>query len=148
MLFLSRKSWVNVFTDGAIRPAHQISGLAAVFFDETHLLLDAVYKTCPLLTNNETEYRAVLMALERARGHGIRRLRVYSDSQILVHQVNGLASVRSPGLKQLHHAVLMRLGNFKEVTFTHIPRRQNRIADAFANEAILLWQRREVHETR
>jgi len=148
VLFLQRKSWVNVYTDGAVRPAHQISGLAAVFFDEDHHLLDAAYQICPRQTNNEAEYSAVLMALDRARNHGIARLRVYTDSQILVNQVTGLASVRSPGLKRLHHGVLMRIRDFQKVRFTFIPRTRNRIADAFANEAILLWEREGIHETR
>src|SRR5580693_4514891 len=52
-------------------------------------------------TNNVAEYWGLLAALDYASTHGIRALRVRSDSELLVRQMQGRYKVKSPELKPL-----------------------------------------------
>jgi ribonuclease HI len=140
------QSIMKVFTDGALCHEYSIGGLAAVFFSEEDKFLDAVYCSCKLMTNNETEYKAVLLAINEAIRRKIRKIAVFSDSQILVNQLLGLASVKAQGLKIFHHKIMLLLPTFELVSFHHISRNENRIADAFANQAILNYRKRGKHE--
>ena len=87
-------------------------------------------------TNNVAEYRAFLRALEEAAALGARRVRVQSDSELLVRQLSGRYKVRSPQLVPLHRMALARRREFDEVSVVHVPREQNREADALANQAL------------
>ena len=53
-------------------------------------------------TNNVAEYYALIAALDYAAANGIKRLRVYSDSQLIVNQIKGLYKVKHPDLRPLH----------------------------------------------
>jgi ribonuclease HI len=146
-LRFSNQSLIKVYTDGAMCPNVGISGVAAVFFTRDDQLLDAIYATCQYTTNNEAEYLAVLLALKTALQKKYRKIIIFTDSQIVVQQALGLACVRSPGLKKLHHELMMVMTSFEYVEFHHVPRVENQIADAFANEAISLWKRKANHES-
>jgi ribonuclease HI len=139
-LFSKKCSLIKVYTDGAVNDQLGICGLGAAFFDRHEKLVDVVYETCFHSTNNETEYQAVIMALKHAIQKGFLHLRIYSDSQILVQQVDGLAMVKSPGLKRLHHELVLLLPKLRQVDFIHVPRCKNKIADALANHAIDIWK--------
>ena len=52
-------------------------------------------------TNNFAEYSGLLAVLEWALKNGVRRLRVVSDSELMVKQMKGLYKVKSPGLRPL-----------------------------------------------
>ncbi len=53
-------------------------------------------------TNNYAEYSGLLAALNYALRHGFKALKVVSDSELMVKQVNGEYKVSSPTLKELH----------------------------------------------
>jgi len=53
-------------------------------------------------TNNVAEYYALIAALDYAVANGIKRLRVQSDSQLIVNQIKGLYKVKHPDLRPLH----------------------------------------------
>ena len=76
------------------------------------------------------------MALEEVLRLGGKRLRVESDSELLVRQMNGLYRVKDEKLIRLHQkaqALLRRLGAYRII---HVRREQNRVADRLANQAI------------
>jgi ribonuclease HI len=87
-------------------------------------------------TNNVAEYTALLRALEHAQRLGGRRLRVKSDSDLLVQQMNGRYKVRHEGLRPLHAQANKLCESFAKVTFDHIPRDGNKRADRLCNEAL------------
>jgi probable phosphoglycerate mutase len=87
-------------------------------------------------TNNEAEYRGLLAALEYALSSGITRLKVVSDSELLVRQMQGRYKVKNKGLKVLFQqaqGMIARLDSFK---IQHVLREQNREADRLVNEAL------------
>jgi len=126
---------VVVHTDGAIRLDQGISGLAAVVHDDLGNLRALWALRAGRLTCNEAEYAAAHLALERLLPHKPDEIVLLSDSQVMVHQMIGLASAQSPKLKQSQARLRSLVVQFARVTFKHIPREQNRLADALANEA-------------
>src|SRR6202051_5128893 len=87
-------------------------------------------------TNNVAEYYALIAALDYAAATGIRRLRVYSDSQLIVNQMKGLYKVKHPGLRPLHERAKKQAASLETFTIQYVPREQNRDADDMANAAL------------
>ena len=87
-------------------------------------------------TNNVAEYYALIAALDYAAASGIRRLRVYSDSQLIVNQIKGLYKVKHPDLRPLHERAKKQAAGLESFTIQYVPREQNRDADDLANAAL------------
>lgn len=77
-------------------------------------------------TVNEAEYLAVIHALREATNRGIKQVDIYSDSELIVRQLNGAYAVKKPELVSLWNKVweLIALGNLT-ATFTWVSREQN-----------------------
>ncbi len=129
------RNW-QVYTDGAIRPEAGLSGLSAVVYDERGTIALWWYQAAERLTCNEAEYRAAIFALGQLLPFRPLSLSILSDSQVMVRQMRGEAAVRSPALRLLHQTLRGLVAQFEAVTFCHISREQNRVADALAYEAI------------
>ena len=87
-------------------------------------------------TNNVAEYYALIAALDYAAANGIKRLRVYSDSQLIVNQMKGLYKVRHPDLRPLHERAKKQAAGLEAFTIQYVPREENHDADAAANAAL------------
>ena len=87
-------------------------------------------------TNNVAEYTAVVRALGLAGELGAREVDLLLDSKLIVEQVHGRWRVRDAKLLPLHADVRARLAGFRRWSAAHVPRAQNRAADALCNEAI------------
>ena len=87
-------------------------------------------------TNNVAEYTALLHALERAKEMQGRRLKILSDSELLVKQMNGDYRVKNEDLKLLYDQAQVLLRKFAEVTIRHIRREDNKRADELCNRAL------------
>ena len=87
-------------------------------------------------TNNVAEYKALIWGLENAIAVGITQLEVRSDSELLVKQLKGEYKVKNEGLKPLYIDAFSLAQHFDSVEFVHIPREENEVADALANEAM------------
>lgn len=122
--------------DGASRGNPGEAGCGAVIFDETGRLLKELYRYLGQTTNNVAEYEGLLMGLEGALRFGGKRLRVESDSELLVRQLNGLYRVKDKKLVRLHQRALALLRRLKAYRIIHVPREHNRLADRLANKAI------------
>ena len=87
-------------------------------------------------TNNVAEYHALIAALDYATAHKISRLRVLSDSELLVRQMQGRYKVKSADLRPLYERALAMSRTLDYFAAEHIPREKNREADKLANEAL------------
>ena len=87
-------------------------------------------------TNNVAEYTGVVRALELARDLGASEVHLLLDSKLIVEQLAGRWRVKDAKLIPLWAAARATLGGFRRWTATHVPRAQNGVADALANEAI------------
>jgi probable phosphoglycerate mutase len=89
-----------------------------------------------IATNNVAEYRGLLAALAWAVAHGISRLHVRSDSELLVKQMRGEYRVKHPSLLPLSTEARQLVQQIGDVRFEHVRRELNRDADRLANEAM------------
>ncbi len=87
-------------------------------------------------TNNVAEYYALIAALDYAAAHGIRNLRVESDSQLIVNQIKGIYKVKHPDLRPLHERAKKQAASLEAFQIQYVPRERNRDADALANAAL------------
>ncbi len=126
----------KIYTDGGSRgnPGHSACGYAICNMDDSVVEKAGVY--IGIATNNQAEYNGFVRALERAQDLGIDRIMLFSDSQLVVNQMKGLYKVKNQELAPLHQQVVELSRSFKEISFTHIPRELNKIADAMVNETL------------
>ena len=99
-------------------------------------LVEEFWESIGVATNNVAEYRGLLAALEWARAHGCRQVRVRSDSLLLVQQMLGNYRVRNPGLQPLYARARLLVHELGRVAFEHVPRESNTHADRLANAAM------------
>ena len=123
-----------VYADASVQP--HATGLGAVIKNEAGRLIAWRNKRDRTMTCNEAEYAALIFALEEALKFNPSVVHVYSDSRIVVEQIQGWVSVNSVTLKPLHRRARALRERFKQLTITHIPRERNQLADAIADEAI------------
>jgi ribonuclease HI len=88
------------------------------------------------MTNNVAEYYGLIAALDYAQSHGIRALRVESDSELLVRQMRGQYKVKSAELRPLFERARKMAQTFTSFKIEHVYREQNAEADTLANEAL------------
>jgi ribonuclease HI len=119
-------------TDGAARGNPGPAAGAAVGYDGSHRPLFRVATYLGTATNNVAEYVGVISGLEEAIRRGAREVELRSDSELLVRQLEG----RHPGLVPLHRRVMDLARRLDRLSVRHVPRAQNRAADAAANEAV------------
>ena len=87
-------------------------------------------------TNNVAEYQALLHGLRFALARGAASVEVFSDSELLVRQLEGRYRVKNAGLVPLHREAQSLLARFAKARVAHVPREKNRDADALANRAV------------
>ena len=87
-------------------------------------------------THNVAEYRALIEGLMLARDHGVQRIRVYMDSELVVDQVNGVAAVKQEHLKVLHRDASTLVALFKNIRICWVPREMNTEADQLVRDAL------------
>ncbi|MFA6594057.1 MAG: ribonuclease HI family protein [Candidatus Buchananbacteria bacterium] len=87
-------------------------------------------------TNNQAEYRALILALEHALVAGVTEAECLLDSELAVKQLNREYRVKDKDLAPLFVKVYNLSTKFKKITFKHIYREQNKLADKLVNEAI------------
>ncbi len=87
-------------------------------------------------TNNVAEYYGLIAALDYAQSHGIRALRIESDSELLVKQMRGQYKVKSADLRPLFERARKMAQALESFRIDHVYREQNHEADALANQAL------------
>lgn len=87
-------------------------------------------------TNNVAEYFGLIAALDYAQVHEIRALRIESDSELLVKQLEGKYKVKSEELRPLFERAKKMLQTFEWFRIAHVYRERNREADALVNQAL------------
>ena len=122
--------------DGASRGNPGEAGVGAVISDARGRTVKELKRFLGMATNNVAEYRAVILALEKALDFGAGSVTVYLDSELVVRQLRGEYRVREAHLKTLHRQALEILNRFSKYNIHHVPREENRRADQLANEAI------------
>ena len=87
-------------------------------------------------TNNVAEYKAFLASLKRMKELGATEVTVYSDSELVVRQINDIYKVKNPGLKPIYTEIKRLLTEFDSWRIVHINRTNNSLADNLAKKAL------------
>jgi ribonuclease HI len=122
--------------DGASRGNPGPAAYAVVLRDPNGKVILELAKQFGRDTNNVAEYYALLAALDYASTHGISALRIRSDSELLVRQMQGMYKVKSEDLRPLYERAAKLARQFKYFAIEHVRRELNRDADALANVAL------------
>jgi len=124
----------KIYTDGGARGNPGPGGIGVVIKYNDKILEFSEY--IGHLTNNQAEYKAVILALEEAKKINIKEIDFYLDSELVVNQLNRKYKIKNQELSFLFIKVWNLSSNFEKITYTHIPREQNKEADRLVNQAI------------
>ncbi len=127
---------ITIYTDGAAQPNPGPAGVGVVILDESGAVIFEASHSIGYATNNQAEYKAVIKGLEEAARLHAEHIEVRSDSELLVKQIKGEYRVKNPGLKPLFQQTQRLMKAFPSIDIVHIPREQNRAADALSRKAL------------
>jgi len=122
-----------LFFDGCSKGNPGEAGIGAVIYDKNGSEIWSYSGYIGKATNNESEYRALIVGLTQAIKNNINSLIVFGDSQLVIKQVNGEYDVKAINLIEFHSTVLRIKKNFEYIEFNHILRTKNKKADQLAN---------------
>ncbi|MES2220477.1 MAG: ribonuclease HI family protein [Acidobacteriota bacterium] len=131
------------YTDGGSRGNPGPSGYGVVIQGEDGTILGELSEFLGMRTNNVAEYSGLLAALEFALAKGHPRLRVVSDSELMVKQIRGQYRVQSPDLRPLYEEAKRRIARLEAFQIEHVLRGKNKKADELANQAMDRGMRRK-----
>jgi probable phosphoglycerate mutase len=128
--------WFTAHCDGGARGNPGPAGYGAVVEGPKGEVVARLSEFLGHQTNNYAEYKGLLAVLAWALANGVRRLRIYSDSELMVRQMKGIYKVKNPGLRTLWdeaQGLMRRLDGFE---MRHTLRGGNKEADRLANAAM------------
>ena len=127
---------IIAFIDGGSRGNPGPAAAAFVLKDSSGKQLEAKALFLGRATNNVAEYTALIKALEAAAQFGSEQISIFSDSELLVRQINGRYKVKSEQIRPLYQQAVNLLAKFKNWKVQHITRDKNEQADNLVNEAL------------
>ena len=134
-----RESFIYIgFTNGASHHTQHSASAAWVIYTPMGHVLSSGGVCLWSSSNNVAEYSVVIELLRDAISHGVLPLEVRLDSELVVSQLNGLYHVRDPTLLRRFLCVRLLERKFESITYIHIPRNYNQVADSYANY-VLDW---------
>ena len=138
----SKSGWITAHCDGGARGNPGPAGYGAEVTDAAGNVLAELSEFLGIRTNNYAEYSGLLASLQYALDHHHPRLKVISDSELMVKQIQGKYKVNSPDLKPLWQEAKNRIAKLEAFEITHALRHKNKAADALANQAMDRGMRR------
>lgn len=142
-------SKLKIYADGGARGNPGPAACGAVIRNEKNEIILEISKYIGNATNNQAEYSALILALEKAKeifklseknkffvSKEDKNLECYLDSELVVKQLNREYKVKNAGLKPLFMKVGNLISDFNSVKFIHIPREQNKLADKLVNREL------------
>ena len=132
---MSAAADVTIHIDGGSRGNPGPAGFG-VYVEAADGTVTELYGFIGRATNNVAEYQALLHALRHALDRGARTVALYSDSELVVKQIDGRYRVKHPDMLPLHREAAALLRRFEEASLRHVRREQNKDADRLANRAL------------
>lgn len=123
-----------IHSDGGSRGNPGPSASAYIIEDKKGTILAQGGKFLGFNDSGMAEYTAVELALMKAIELGVTDVDYYSDSLMVVNQMNGLIKVRNPEFVDIHDRIVKLLFNFRRIHFHHVHREFNRVADSLVNK--------------
>ena len=133
------KSNTNTYTmyvDGAADLHSKTAGIGGVIYIGSEELI-TFSEYLDDATNNEAEYESLIYGLKLLVNLSILNVDIYSDSELVVRQINGEYKVKNDRMNKLYLKATSLLSGFENWTFTHVLRDKNKVADMLATEGRL-----------
>ena len=124
------------FADGASCHTLNLASATWVIYEPSGQLLSSGSTWLGPSTNNIAEYSAIIELLLAAMSYGIQHMVVHLDSQLVVLQLNGRYQVHDSSILRKYLWIKLLEWQFQFITYVHIPRSQNWLADSLANFAL------------
>lgn len=137
---------INVFIDGGARGNPGPAALGVVIQDKNKNLIKEYKEYLGITSNNQAEYQALIFALKKIKKlfgrKKIKTMRVnlFSDSQLLVKQLNGQFKILDPVIQKLFIKAWNLKTEFPYLRISYIPRRKNKRADFLVNQTLNISQ--------
>ena len=112
---------LNIYTDGASRGNPGLAAYGFIFVRNNEIIFEES-RTIGTATNNTAEYYAILSALKRAHEFARESVIVYSDSELVIKQINNQYRIKKPHLAQLRAELAKLQKNFRDIQFRNVPR--------------------------
>lgn len=125
-----------IYTDGGSRGNPGPSASGFVIYDPAGKILEEGGEYLGITTNNQAEYQALKLALERASRYTTGAVTVRMDSLLVVNQMKGIYKVRNRDLWPVHTAIQALRTHFSKVKFEHVRRADNSAADSLVNKIL------------
>lgn len=132
------KAEITCYTDGASRGNPGPAAAGFVLLDSDGRFLEKNVVFLGKKTNNEAEYHAVINALAAAKKYGAHRIRIFSDSQLVIRQLRGEYRVNKPALRALYERVRLCEQGYSSVEYVSTGRDHPWIqeADRLCNDVL------------
>ncbi|HVE80793.1 MAG TPA: ribonuclease HI family protein [Candidatus Dormibacteraeota bacterium] len=124
-----------IHTDGGSRGNPGPSAIGVVIFTPDKEHLESFGEYIGTTTNNQAEYKAVIAGLKAANKYNAQKITFNIDSELVVRQLNGRYRVKNPELKPLFEQVHSLIKGV-DVSFHHVTRENNQLADIEVNKAL------------
>lgn len=127
---------ITINVDGASRGNPGPSGIGYCITDNNGHIIERGGEFIGFATSRVAEYYALRKGIDRAIELGYKTAKFISDSLMVVNQLNGIFQIKNRDILPVYEDIQKKLDNFEAVSFTHVPRSKNVIADSEANDAI------------
>ena len=124
----------TLYVDGAADLHTKTAGIGGVFFNNKNEEVCSFSQYLDDATNNEAEYSALIKGLQQGIELKLININIFSDSELIVKQVNGDYKVKNDRMKKLHQKVLYLLEQYDNWVINHVMRDENTIADRLSKE--------------
>jgi len=124
-----------IYVDGASSGNPGPAGIGVAIYNKNKDLIDKISQSIGETTNNVAEYRAVISALEYALDRKIKKITIFSDSELVVKQLNGEYLIKNKALKTLVFKIAKLIDKFTQVEIISISREENKLANKLATRA-------------
>lgn len=124
----------RAYSDGFCKPNPGIMGIGGVIL-EGDMIIAEICENHGFGTNNLAEYLGLIAVMRKSLELGIKNLSGYSDSELVVNQVNMTFKVKNKEIKKLWQQVVDLKGEFEKFSFDWIPREENQKADKLSEAA-------------
>ena len=128
---------IHLYTDGGSKGNPGAGSIGIVICTDSNEILHEYSECIGHCTNNQAEYKALIKGLDLSAKYTRGEVVCFSDSELLVKQMNGEYRLRNDALRELFHEVNKNAGVFKSITYQHVNRNHQRIqrADKLLNDA-------------
>ncbi len=127
---------LTIYSDGGSRGNPGPSAAGYIVLNNRQEVIAEGGEYLGITTNNQAEYQGVRLGLEKAIELGYKKVDFKLDSMLVVNQMKGIYKIKNRELWPINERIRMLMAGFDRVTFTHVNRQFNQLADGMVNKTL------------